>query len=286
MIGGIPIYKPVLMVLGQPRLAKRGLSLVWHALYHFFLPQFQTRLMPWVRPVVVLGHPLDSRIPFRPQEVHTYLGYMGFWLKSLRLLYDLMGREALPDIRKSFELACLLYREAGDIYRRCQSTTTTRPAGPLSPCFLAIHLFDPHLHCIPSLHILLICYNRHMLAEVLVRQERLEAERLEALREAELQAVRVTEAILLMKQHSLLDIAPSLFLLTGLLPGFGPRQVEEYVSELFRCWRLPERTRRSMRSCILDGYRELERDRKRGKKDGHREAILRFLARYTPVAVA
>jgi len=286
MIGSIPIYKPVLMVLGRPRLAKRGLSLAWHALYHFFLPQFQTRLMPWLRPVAVLGHPLDRQIPFRPREVRTYLGYMSFWLKSLRLLYDLLGRAALPHIRESFDRACLLYREAGGIYRRCQSTTTTRLAMPLSPYFVAIYLFDPHLHCIPSLHILLICYNRHLLADVLGRRNRLDAEGLEALREAERQAVRVTEAILLIRQHSLLDIAPSLFLLTALLPGFGPRQVEEHVRKLFRGWRVPEGAKRSMRSCILEGYREMEGELKAGKKGGHREVILRFLARYTPVAVA
>ncbi len=286
MIGGIPIYKPVLMVLGRPRLAKRGLSLAWHALYHFFLPQFQTRLLPRLRPVAVLGHPLDRQIPFQPREVRTYLGYVSFWLKSLHLLYGLLGRSALPHIRKSFDQACLLYREAGGIYRRCQSTTTTRPAMPLNPYFVAIYLLDPHLHCIPSLHILLICYNCHSLAEILRCRDRLDAEGLEALREAERQAVRVTEAILLMKQHSLLDIAPSLFLLTALLPGFGPAQVEEHVGKLFGRWPVPEQAKRSMRSCILEGYRELERELKAGKKGGHREVILRFLARYTPVAVA
>jgi hypothetical protein len=77
MIGSIPGFKPVLMILGRPRLLKRGLSLAWHALYHFFLPQFQTRLMPWVRPVAVLGHPLDRFIPFRPGEVRTYLQLVG-----------------------------------------------------------------------------------------------------------------------------------------------------------------------------------------------------------------
>jgi hypothetical protein len=286
MIGGIPIYKPVLMVLGRPRLTKRGLNLAWHALYHFFLPQFQTRLMPWLRPVAVLAHPLDRQIPFRAREVRTYLGYMSFWLKSLRLLYDLLGQAAVPHIRESFDRACLLYREAGAIYRRCQSTTTTRPAMTLNPYFITIHLFDPHLHCIPSMHILTIFYNRHMLAEVLGRRNRLDVEGLEAVREAERQAVRVTEAILLIKQHSLLDIAPSLFLLTALLPGFGSRQVEEHVCKLFRGWRVSERAKRSMRSCILEGYRELERELKAGKKGGHREVILQFLARYTPVAVA
>jgi predicted hotdog family 3-hydroxylacyl-ACP dehydratase len=284
MIASIPSFKPVLMILVRPGLLKRGLSLAWHALYHFFLPQFQTRLRPWLRPVAVPGHPLDRLIPFRPQEVRTYLGYMSFWMKSLRFLYDLLGEAALEDIRHSFDQVCLLYREAGGIYRRCQSTTTTRAAMPIDPYFVAVYLLDPHLHCIPSLHILVVCYNQHQFAEILRRHGRLDAAALPALREVEAQAVRVTEAILLVRQHSLVDIAPSLFLLTGLFPGFGPELVGQYVDGLFRGWCLPEQAKRSMRACILDGYREMEREWAAEKKGGYREVILRFLARYIPVA--
>jgi hypothetical protein len=286
MIYSIPTLKPVMMVLGRPRLLKRGLNLAWHALYHFFLPQFQSRLMPWVRPVAVVGHPLDRLIPFRPREVRTYLGYMGFWMKSMLFLYDQLGKPALPDIRDSFDQVCLLYREAGSIYRRCQSTTTTRPAMPPNPYFVAVYLFDPHLHCIPSLHILLVCYNQHQLVEILHRHGRLDAGCLPAVREAEAQAVRVSEAILSVRQHSLLDIAPSLFLLTALFPGFGRKAVDEHVRRLFRGWKLPERVKCSMRSCILEGYRAMMREHAAGKKNGHREVLLRFLQNYIPVAEA
>jgi hypothetical protein len=209
---------------------------------------------------------------------------MSFWMKSLHFLFDLLGKSALADIRESFDQVCLLYRETGSIYRRCQSTTTIRAAMPLDPFFVAVYLLDPHLHCIPSLHILVSCYNQHQLAEVLRRHGRLDAGCLPAVREAEAHAVRVTEAILLVRQHSLVDIAPSLYLLTGLCPGFGPKAVGEYVGKLFHDWHLPEQAKRSMRSCILEGYREMERDRVGGKKGGYREVLLRFLARYIPVA--
>jgi hypothetical protein len=260
------------------------LSLAWHALYHFFLPQFQTRLDPRLRPVALLGHPLDRLIPFRPKEVRTYLGYMSFWMKSLRFLYELLGESVLEDIQDSFDQVCLLYREAGSIYRRCQSTTTTRAGMPLDPFFVAVRLLDPHLHCIPSLHILVICHNQHQFAEILRRRGRLDAGCLPVLRETEAQAVRVTEALLLVRQHSLVDIAPSLFLLAAKYPDFGPKVVGRYVGGLFREWRLPEQAKRSMRACILDGYREMERECAAKKKGGYREVLLRFLARYIPVA--
>lgn len=284
MIGAIPGCKPIWMILSRPPLLKRGLSLAWHALYHFFWPQFQTRLNPRLRPVAVLSHPLDRRIPFLPREVRTYLGYMGFWLKSLRFLYDLLGKAAIADIRESIDQVCVLYREAGSIYRRCQSTTTTRSAPPLNPWFAAIYLFDPHLHCIPSLHVLVICYNWRRLAEILRRRGRLEGEGLSAVHEAQAQAVRVSEAILAVRQHSLADIAPSLFLLSCRYREFGQEEVSQYAGTLFRRWRLPEPIKRSMRDCILDGYREMRRRLSCGPNNTCRELLLRFLAEYIPKA--
>lgn len=284
MIGAIPGCKPVLMILSRPPLLERGLNLAWHALHHFFWPQFQTRLLPRIRPVAVLSHPLDRWVPFRPREVRTYLGYMGFWLKSLRFLYDLLGKAAIADIRDSFDQVCLMYREAGFIYRRCQSTTTTRSAMPLNPWFAAIYLFDPHLHCIPSLHVLVICYNARRLAEILRRHGRLDPVGLSAVREAQAQAARVTEAILAVRQHSLADIAPSLFLLSCLYRAFGTEEVTKYAGALFRFWRLPEPIKRSMRACIINGYRELRRRLSSRPKSGFRELILGFLAEHIPTS--
>ena len=39
----------------------------------------------------------------------------------------------------------------------------------LNPYFLLIALFDPHLHCIPSLHVLTICYNYHQTRKIVMK---------------------------------------------------------------------------------------------------------------------
>jgi hypothetical protein len=269
------------MLVSDWRMVKRWLALIWHAVDHFFLPQYHSLLWPRRRLVAVLSHPLDRDIPFRPREVVTYLGYITFWFKTLRWFYDRIGRAALPDIRRSMDEALLLYREAGAIYRRCQSTTSTRAPLPGHPYFAVIYLLDPHLACIPSLHILLICFNALDAARIL-RRHRLQPEGGRLLEAVRAEAARIIEAILLVKQHSLVDVAPSLFLLTVLFPDYGREQVADLVSRLFRDWPIPESSKARMRALLLSTYDEFTTDWEARGRNGHREQILEFLGRYTP----
>ena len=282
MIHDIPTSEAARMLFREVRLLKRGLSLLWHAIDHFFLPQFQSLLAPWLRPVATLSHPLDAQVPFRPQEVVAYLGYITFWFKTMRFFYDRLGREALPDICESMDEVLMLYREAGAIYRRCQSTTTTRAPMPRMPYFAVIYLLDPHLHCIPSLHLLLICHN-HISAARIIRRRGLSAEEYgPMLEEVVAEAVRITEAVLLVKQHSLLDLAPTLFLLTARFPDYGPQVVEAFVDRLFLQWDLPEGSRGLMRSLLKAGYRGFVEEWEAKGRTGCRELVLEFLNRYVP----
>ena len=59
----------------------------------------------------------------------------------------------LPDF--VYEIG-LLYEYAGRVYSKCQSTTN-RPGVIADFNFIVIHLFDPHLHCVPSLHVDGLC---------------------------------------------------------------------------------------------------------------------------------
>jgi len=277
MIQEISAWRALRLLLGDWRLLKRGLDLIWHGAVHFFAPQFQTLLRPGLRPVVSLSHPLDGEIPFRPRLIATYLGYIGFYLKTLRCLYERFGRAVLPDIRRSLDEVCLLYREAGEIYRRCQSTTTNRPPLPRRPLFVLIYLFDPHLHCIPSLHILLVGYNQHFTSRTLRRLGARGPADLAILEEVDEEARRITETVLLVRQHSVLDIGPSLFLLSSLFPGYGRIEVERLLSGLFTGWDIEEGVKKRLRELLLGSYAELSEE-----KTGHRETLLRFLARFAP----
>jgi hypothetical protein len=282
VIHEIPSSQAARMLLREGILLKRSLSLLWHAIRHFFLPQFRSRLAPWLRPVAVLSHPLDQEIPFRPREIVTYLGYIAFWFKTLRFLYDRVGREVLPDIRESMDEVLLLYREAGAIYRRCQSTTTTRGPMPLQPYFAVIYLLDPHLACIPSLHLLLICHN-HISAARILRRHGLEGDVYwRFLEEVIAEAIRITEAVLLVRQHSLLDLAPTLFMLTTLFSDYGPEVVADFIDRLFAGWDVPAGSRDGMRCLLKEGYSGFLEEWIAKGRTGCREQVLEFLHRHVP----
>jgi hypothetical protein len=282
MIHSITSSQAARMLLSDWRMVRRWLFLIWEGFHHFFLPQWRSVLWPRHRLVAALSHPLDAEIPFRPREVVTYLGYITFWFKTLRWFYDRIGAPALPDIRRSMDEVFLLYREAGAVYRRCQSTTSTRAPLPRHPYFALIYLVDPHLACIPSLHVLLICHNELGAARIL-RRHGLRGEEARRLREAvRAEALRIVEAVLLVKQHSLIDVAPSLFLLTALFPEYRREEVADFVGQLFSGWRVPEPVKARMRAEILDGYDEFLSEWRRRGACGHRELILEFLGRYAP----
>ncbi len=283
MIHSIPSSQAARLLVSDWRIVRRWLGLIWNAVHHFFLPQYLSLLWPRHRLVATLAHPLDREIPFRPRAVVTYLGYITFCFKTLRWFYDRIGQAALPDIRRSMDDVFLLYQEAGAIYRRCQSTTSTRAPLPNHPYFALIYLLDPHLACIPSLHILLICHNDLGAGRILRRHGLRggEAERLqEAVRE---EAVRIIEAMLVVKQHSLVDVAPSLFLLTALFPDDYRRgEVADFVSRLFRSWRIDESIKARMRAVLLSAFDEFVTGWEARGRSGHREQILEFLKGYTP----
>ena len=246
------------LILRHGRLRRSGIQLFKAALREFFLLQFRSRRQPGIRPVAVVFHPLDDSLPFNPGLYPRYLGYFTVWMKTLSCLYQRYGKSALGDIEGMMRDVVLLYHAAGRVYRRCQSTTTSRRAVLANPYSLLIVAFDPHLHCIPSLHVLTICYNYHQARKIVMKLDQKSVSGDELAAQTYRLALRITEAILLVKQHSLLDIGPSLFLLSRLFPEFDDREIRRFVSELFAgapC--LDPDTATQARRVILESYREL-----------------------------
>jgi hypothetical protein len=247
-------------------LLPRGIEVFKAAITEFFLPQFQTRLLPGFRPISVIEHREDASLPFVPSYVRSYLGYISIWLKTLRYLYDAFGKQALTDIEQMIRDICLIYYAAGRVYRRCQSTTTSRRTPLLNPYFILIRLFDPHLACIPSLHVMTMCYNYHKTRQIVMELNSGQAGKevyTEAAAQTHTLALQITEAILLVKQHSLVDIGPSLFLLSSLFPEYDQREAERFIRGLFENGRVVgQETKARLHAGILQTYEEmLERKR-------------------------
>jgi len=150
---------------------------------------------------------------------------------------------------------------------------------------------DPHLHCIPSLHVLIASYTYLSLRRVPGQGHR-EAD--DPAARAYRGALLVIRSILLVKQHSLADIGPSLFTLTALFPAYGEKWVAQLVGDLFPgIPGIPGRARARLREAVLSDYRELGEcavpPRRRGPAEGPlpgvEEVVLGFVRRRgTPVA--
>jgi hypothetical protein len=277
-ISGLGFWSSMRLILTHPLLLPRGIDWMKAAAREFFVPQFATLLLPRRRRIAVIGHSLDDTIPFVPHLIRRYLGYVAFCLKTFLCLHRSFGAKAVAHIAEMMDGIVLLYRASGRIYRRCQSTTAYRRPASLDPYFLLIQHVDPHLHCIPSLHVLTVCYLYHQTRKVMDKLACGKHRGTEAISQTYLQALRITEAALLVKQHSLADIAPTLFLLSHLFPDYGPSEVERFVLGLFsESPRVEPKQRILIRKAVLLGYREMLAGERRLPAAEPTELILRFL---------
>lgn len=212
-------------------LSKVGFWLIRTILYGFFFLQFQT-LWKWKkRRIVSVDHPLDETIPFQPGDVKQYMSFIPLWLKSLAFFRKSFGAAVNPDVEEYLHDLGKFYEKAGKVYERCQSTTR-RPGVRIHPTFLKIHILDPHLHCVPSLHVAVVCFNAERLrrlVEAHASDPQLYAEEISY---ADRQVGAVIDSILTVKQHSINCIAAGLYFLNALYPGFSRDACETVVDNL------------------------------------------------------
>jgi len=197
----------------------------------FFWPQYRLRALPRSRRVVFVDGPLDHRIPFRPEYFGTYLGFVSLWLNTLSHTRRQAGAASLPGWKKTLVELESLYREAGAI-SRAWPTTTVRAAGLRGPRQVMIKFFDPHYHCLPSLHILIIAHTFLRYREWM--REAKDDEK-NGIWEAYLrrEMMEIAESVLYVKQHSISCIAGSLFFLTAKFPEADEAFVEGFIQGLF-----------------------------------------------------
>ena len=211
----------VFTVLFSRRLCKHGFNLFGTILYYFFIIQFQTAWRLKKRTVIKVDHPLDADIPFCPEDAKTYLFFIPLWMKSLAFFRAAGGKAVDTQAIEFMNGLARLYKEAGLIYNKCQSTTN-RPKADGRLLFLVIHFFDPHLHCVPSLHVGVVLYNYFMMRKLLpelCRKGIISKEQSEiSIAWAKQEALAIIDTILTIKQHSVNCVAAGLFFLNALYP--------------------------------------------------------------------
>jgi hypothetical protein len=200
--------------------------------FNFFFRQYCSAWLPGRVPVSNVDHPLDRKIPFVPAWVTIYLDFVPFWVRMLTFLLRGYGRRAYDSVRDFMASMGRLYAFAAEVYQKNLSTTV-RPFYIARPRFFLIHLVDPHLMCIPSLHVMVVIRTYTQFAAILRSLN--EAENGAAcIAEVKQGALAITQAILFVKQHSVNCIAASLYAMTRFDEAlFPPEEAEAFTALLF-----------------------------------------------------
>ena len=230
-----------LRVFGRPYLRVTALRCIASIIRNFFLPQWVAALLPGRIPVSNADHPLDEKIPFLPRKINTYLDFVAFWIRSLSFFLRRYGKRVEEPLREFLESMGGLYAYAAEVYSKHMSTTY-RPFYIGRFKFFTIHFLDPHLMCIPSLHVMVVIRTYTFfdkLAKGLVNvNTQGYAIQIEELYKG---ALDITEAVLYVKQHSVNCIPAALYAMTSYDPGlFPPEEAERFVNDLFADAKKPD----------------------------------------------
>lgn len=221
----------VIIVLFKWRLLKPALSFIGTVSRRFFLDQFMYRLKPGRVPVKNIEHPLDAWIPVRYEMAGVYLGFIKLWIYALAYLRRHIGPDFDDDIVDFLAGLQRCYADAAGIYGQCLSTTR-RPARAPCPSLAFVYAVDPHLFCVPSLHVLVVGYTYHRLRGLLAARglDGRFAVELAALRD---RAIAITESILYVRQHSVNCIPAALSMLQVIVPSYDEVESKAFLSALF-----------------------------------------------------
>jgi len=226
-----PIYACV-KILTVSSLRPAAIRCIISIFYNFFFRQYRAAWLPGRAPVSRVDHPLDLKIPFVPSWITIYLDFIAFWIRMLSFLLRTYRRRAYAAAGEFLTAIGGLYRFAAETYQK-NFSTTNRPFYIARPRFFLIHLVDPHLMCIPSLHVMVVIRTYTQFAAILRSLH--ETEHCSAhIDEIKQGALAITRAILFVKQHSVNCIAASLYTMTRFdRELFPPAEAEAFTALLF-----------------------------------------------------
>ena len=215
-----------------PSLRPKTILCFFSILYNFFFRQYRAAWLPGRVPVSRVDHPLDRKIPFVPSWVTIYHDFSFFWIRMLSFLLHTYGLKAFKAVGEFITSIGKLYTFAAEAYQQ-NFSTTIRPFYIARPRFFIIHLFDPHLMCIPSLHVMVVTWTYIQFAAILRSLNDAENHAAQ-IAEMKQGALSITRSILFVKQHSINCVAAALYAMTRfdaeLCP---PEEAEDFAAQLF-----------------------------------------------------
>ena len=207
--------KPYFPLLTRAPTIKRAWRFVGTILKDFFFLQMAQQLHITKRPVVNVESEIDEKIPFRPSYISTYMSFVAFFMRPMEMLRKRLGyRKASYYINLYLKFLTKIYKNASTIYRFSMSTTS-RPKYRKNKGFVTIHIFDPHLLCVPSIHVA-IAAGSYAWFKQLFKTDILPKEEAEfRLEEIKKQSIAIVESVLFVKQHSVNCVPLALYMLSS-----------------------------------------------------------------------
>ncbi|MDR0312373.1 MAG: hypothetical protein LBI14_02125 [Treponema sp.] len=241
-------------ILRSPYLRPTALRCIHSIFRNFFLLQYKAALNPRRFKISRVDHPLDRKIPFRPEKVEIYLDFVPFFIRILGFLLKFFNNSD-EHVKNSIESLGALYARAAEVYSKNYSTTD-RPRYLKRFRFIVIHTFDPHLLCIPSLHVMIVIRAYTQLRETLKKLGE-EENRSSEIEEARQRALEITEAVLYIKQHSINCISAAMYAMSCFDDLFPPEEAEQFARDLFvDSDQISKEDAEAIREHILSLYRQ------------------------------
>jgi len=221
-----------LKTLYVPCMRKASIKYYTSLFFNFFLFQYRAVFLPGRIPVTNVDHPLDKKIPFTPSWIKIYIDFAKFWIRMLSFVIRRYGKKAYAQAGEFIDGMGELYAFAAQVYRKNLSTTS-RPFYIKRPLFMVIHMVDPHLMCIPSLHVMVVIFTYTTFAKI-AKSYGDEEKLREQILELKYGALAIVEAILYVKQHSINCIATALYAMNCFSNElFPPQEAEDFLNLLF-----------------------------------------------------
>ena len=231
-------YSSVLPWLHLPfrfKTAKKGWKLISTVICDFFLLQNLHKFKITKHHVIFVDAPLDKKIPFDPSKVQTYMNFIPYFLKPTVMLIKRMGyKNSAPYLNEYLDFIATMYKNAASIYRFCM-TTTHRPDYKKGKEFKTIHIADPHLLCVPSLHVT-IAAGTYAWFKQFFKLNLFEKEEADFyLNELFNEGQKITESVLYVKQHSVNCIPIALYMLSSSMNEefFSVNDADNFMTSLF-----------------------------------------------------
>ena len=251
----------------------------------FFIVQFFEKFHILRIPVVHVDHPLDKKIPFKPEKVSIYFDFINQWVRPLNMLKQRLGwlrsgtltRHWMQRFRKLYEYSAQIYH--------FRLSTTDRPTYKEMREFRQMHALDPHFLCVPSLHVatLALAYGYY---RKLFREENFTEEEISRWQpEFYKAAIEITETVLYVKQHSVNCIGAALYVITANFSDiFNEADAHQFIDDLFKTDELDRSVAKEVKDYIRIVYDKFVDE---GKSAGHwYEPVRNFLHEYESKTLA